>query len=101
MKYEKDRRYRVARTGARLCGMKLGSCPESYSSCYIELEVGDVLTCAGDSMTMGDGWWAVKWLDAEGNHIAYDCTFWPQKGGFGIQVPEDGYLVPMGPDPQA
>jgi hypothetical protein len=95
MKYDKGRRYRVARSGSRLCGMKPGSSAESYSSCYIQLEVGDVLTCAGDSMTMGDGWPAVKWLDAEGNHIAHDCTFWPQQGGYGICRPKDGYLVPM------
>jgi hypothetical protein len=92
MKYEKGKKYRVVRAGARLSGYRPTApyCQEGWSR---SLEVGEVITCAGDSMTFGDGVPAIKWLDANGKWIANDCLFHPVKGGmWGGQVPADGFL---------
>lgn len=54
---------------------------------------GTVLTCAGESMTFGDGVPAVKWLDENGKHIANDCLVRDVVGGmWGGQLPRPGLL---------
>jgi hypothetical protein len=91
-KYEKGRRYRVVKAGAKLSGMKPVApyCEQGWGK---ELEIGEVITCAGTAMTFGDGVPAMKWHDADGRWLANDCLFSPVKGGmWGGQVPEDGYL---------
>lgn len=92
MKYEKGKRYRVVKPGAKLRGMKpiAPYCSQGWGK---TLEVGEVITCAGSNMTFGDGVPALKWLDADGKWLANDCLFSPVQGGmWGGQVPEDGYL---------
>lgn len=92
MKFEKGKKYRVVKSGARLYGYKpiAPYCEEGWGK---TLEVGEILTCAGSSMTMGDGVPAIKWKDSDGNWLANDCLFSPVQGGmWGGQVPEDGYL---------
>ena len=57
------------------------------------LDVGRVLTCAGSSMTAGDGVPAVKWLDEKGRYICDDAIFSHVIGGmWGGQLPEPGWL---------
>lgn len=92
MRFEKGKKYRVVKPGARLRGYKpVGpNCEEGWSR---DLEVGEIITCAGSSMTFGDGVPALKWHDKDGKWIANDCLFRPVQGGmWGGQVPEDGYL---------
>lgn len=92
MKYEKGRKYRVVKPGAKLSGYK-PTAPYVQEGWSKRLEVGEILTCAGSNMTMGDGVPALKWNDEHGKWIANDCLFRPVKGGmWGGQVPEDGFL---------
>lgn len=92
MQYEKGKKYRVVKEGAKLWGMKPVA-PYCETSWGKDLEVGEVLTCAGTSMTFGDGVPALKWKDENGNHLANDCCFKPAKGGmWGGEIPEDGFL---------
>lgn len=93
--YLAGRKYRVIKEGAQLTGMQPAgpNCQQGWSQ---KLQVGDVLTYAGQSMTFGDGVPAMKWKDAAGQWIANDCLFRPAQGGmWGGQVPEDGYLEPV------
>ena len=86
------KKFRVVREGARLCGFKPAG-PHCQQGWRRDLQVGEVITCGGESMTFGDGVPAIKWLDADGKWIANDCLFHPVKGGmWGGQIPEDGYL---------
>jgi hypothetical protein len=88
------RRFRVARPGCRLVGMQPDG-PGCQRGWARDLAVGDVLTCAGESMTSGDGVPAVKWRGAAGEWLANDCTFWPVVGGlWGGQLPPPGALEP-------
>jgi hypothetical protein len=90
--YKKGQRYRVIREGARLRGMQPVG-PHTQQGWRRELEVGDVITCLGTSMTFGDGVPAVKWGDEDGAWLANDCIFSPASGGlWGGQPPADGYL---------
>lgn len=90
--YEKGKRYRVVKAGAKLYGMKPTS-PHCQRGWAKDLSVGEILTCAGSSMTCGDGVPALKWQDENGKWLANDCIFNPIKGGmWGGQVPEDGFL---------
>lgn len=93
--YKKGRRYRVVRAGARLRGMQpISSCAQQ--GWRKDLEVGEILTCLGESMTFGDGVPAIKWGDETGEWLANDCIFSPVTGGlWGGQVPADGYLEEM------
>lgn len=100
MTYERGKKYRVVKEGGRLWGMK-PTAPYCQTSWSKNLEVGEVLTCAGTSMTTRpffaaacrSGVPAMKWLDENGNHLANDCLFMPVKGGmWGGQLPEDGFL---------
>jgi len=92
MKFEKGKRYRVIKSGARLTGMqpiRTGS----FQGWRMDLAVDDIITCLGKSMTMGDGVPALKWADENGAPLANDCLFKPTQGGmWSGQVPEDGYL---------
>lgn len=91
-KYESGKKYRVIKEGARLSGMK-PTAPYCQTGWRQDLHVGDVLTCAGRSMTSGDGVPALKWKDADGEWLANDCLFHPVQGGmWSGQVPVDGYL---------
>lgn len=92
VKFEKGKRYRVIRPGARLSGMQPAR-PGTLQGWKRDLAVGDILTCLGTSMTRGDGVPAVKWADENGEQLAVDCTFDPVSGGlWSGQVPVDGYL---------
>lgn len=92
MKYEKGRRYRVVRDGARLTGMQPID-RNAQQGWRKDLVVGDILTCLGTSMTRGDGVPALKWGDETGQWMANDCIFSPVSGGiWSGQVPVDGYL---------
>lgn len=93
----KGRRFLVVRPGAKLTGMQ-PIAPNVQQGWEKKLGVGDVLTCAGVSMTFGDGVPVVKWLDAEGNHLANDCTFSPSTGGMWNMAPADGYLELLDPE---
>lgn len=100
-KYEKGKKFRVIKAGARLSGYK-PTAPYCQTGWGRPLEVGEVITCAGESMTFGDGVPAIKWLDADGKWIANDCIFSPVQGGmWGGQAPEDGYLEPVDGQPPA
>jgi hypothetical protein len=92
VKYERGRKYRVIKAGAKLSGTKPVApyCSQGFGK---RLEVGEVITCAGSAMTFGDGVPALKWNDENDKWIANDCLFSPVKGGmWGGQIPEDGYL---------
>ena len=92
MKYEKGKRYRVVKAGAQLRGMQPTG-PNVQRGWGKDLEVGDVLTCLGTSMTFGDGVPALKWADENGEWLANDCRFSPVQGGmWSGQIPVDGYL---------
>ncbi len=92
VKFEKGKRYRVIRAGAHLTGMQPAG-RNAQQGWRQDLNVGDILTCSGSSMTFGDGVPALKWTDENGDWLANDCTFTPVQGGmWGGQVPEDGYL---------
>jgi|JI10StandDraft_1071094.scaffolds.fasta_scaffold790149_3 hypothetical protein len=84
-------RWKVTQAGARLFGWK--PIPGGHEGWVLTLEPGMILTCAGSSMTMGDGVPAIKWRGENGEFLASDCTFSPVKGGmWGGQIPEDGFL---------
>lgn len=92
MNYEKGRRYRVVRAGARLRGMQPAGrgCQRGWRK---DLAVGEILTCSGTSMTFGDGVPALKWADEDGKWLANDCIFDPVAGGmWSGQKPVEGYL---------
>lgn len=93
MTYEKGKRYRVVKEGCRLWGMKPTApyCQQGWSK---KLSVGEIITCAGYSMTCGDGILALKWNDENGQWIANDCLFQPIKGHeiWSTQEPEEGFL---------
>ena len=90
--YVKGRRYRVVGHGAYLSGM-VPTAPYCQQGWRLDLNVGDVITCLGESMTMGDGVPALKWADSDGKWLANDCTFSPATGGlWGGQVPAAGFL---------
>jgi hypothetical protein len=92
MIYEKGKKYRVVKEGGRLWGMK-STAPYCQTGWGKNLSVGEIITCAGSSMTMGDGVPAMKWLDENGEYLANDCLFSPVQGGmWGGQLPEDGFL---------
>lgn len=93
MQYEKDKKYRVIKDGAQLYGMK-PTAPYCQTGWRKKLEVGEVITCAGCSMTFGDGIAALKWNDENGEWLANDCMFKPVKGNelWGMQEPADGFL---------
>lgn len=78
--YEAGKKYRVTREGARLTGMQ-PIAPYVQQGWSRDLHIGDVLTCAGRSMTMGDGVPALKWKDENGEWLANDCLFQPGQGG--------------------
>lgn len=89
--YTKGSRWRVVRAGAQLWGWE--PIAGGFQGWGRDLVVGRILTCAGSSMTSGDGVPAIKWLDEKGAMLAVDCCFKPVKGGmWGGQVPEDGFL---------
>lgn len=91
--YEAGKKYRVVKEGARLTGMQ-PTAPYVQQGWSKDLHVGDVLTCAGSSMTRGDGIPALKWKDENGEWLSNDCLFEPVQGGlWGGQVPAEGYLV--------
>jgi len=91
-KYEAGRKYRVIKEGARLTGLQPVS-PNCQQGWRKDLHVGDVLTCAGKSWTMGDGVPALKWKGEAGEWLANDCLFHPVQGGmWSGQVPAEGYL---------
>jgi hypothetical protein len=93
--FQAGRRFRVAAPGCRLTGMQ----PHRTGGRVgwgLSLAVGDELTCAGTSMTSGDGVPAVKWWDALGRRLAEDCLFEPVIGGmWGGQYPVPGRLEPL------
>jgi hypothetical protein len=92
--FVRGRRFVVIKDGARISGMK-PSGPYVQSGFSLPLHRGDILTCAGESMTMGDGVYAVKWLDAAGKYICNDAIFSPYVGGmWGGLRPDPAYLVP-------
>jgi hypothetical protein len=92
-KYEPGRKYWVIKEGARLTGMR-PTAPYCQIGWSKKLHIGDVLTCAGHSMTFGDGVPALKWKGENGEWLANDCLFQPAQGGmWGGQLPADGYLV--------
>jgi hypothetical protein len=93
--YPKGSRWRVTMPGAKLWGMVAAGrgCYEGWNK---HLQVGDIITSDGTSMTSGDGVPAIKWLDENGDMLAVDCCFAPTKGGmWDGEVPEDGYLEPV------
>ncbi|WP_306150708.1 hypothetical protein [Roseovarius sp. MMSF_3281] len=97
--FKAGQQWRVIKQGARLSGMQpAGYCAQQGWS--MALEVGTVLTCAGVSMSFGDGVPLVKWLDAEGKHLANDCTFHPSNGAMWWNAPAPGWLVPYSDDAQ-
>ena len=99
--YRPGMKFRVVKEGARLRGMEL--VPDVHYTAYqgfrYDLRVGDVITCVGSSMTMGDGVPAVKWQDPREGGRGFDVLFDPHAGGmWGGLPPEDGYLEPVGGD---
>lgn len=94
--YQKGRRFRVVREGARLSGMQ----PHPSGALVgwsVPLLVDTVLTCLGTSWTRGDGVPAVKWGDCNGKPLAIDCIFFPVQGGmWDGRKPLPGYLEPEG-----
>lgn len=89
--FRKGQKWRVVRAGARVSGMK-PIAPYAQQGWGADLPVGTVLTCAGRSMTFGDGAPVIKWQDANGKWLANDCTFSPSEGGMWGSAPADGYL---------
>ena len=88
----KGAKFRVIKKGAYISGMK-PIAPYASQGHHEHLDVGRILTCAGSSMTHGDGVSAVKWLDADGNWICNDALFSHVIGGmWGGQIPEPGWL---------
>ena len=82
-----------AREGARIVALDVDEAAVADTAMAVQAGGGDILTCAGSSMTFGDGVPALKWTDENGDWIANDCTFTPVQGGmWSGQIPEDGYL---------
>lgn len=99
--YIKGEKYRVVRAGAYLRGMTTVG-RGVFNGWRRDLQVGDVITCLGESWTMGDGVPAIKWGDETGEWLANDCTFQPCGGGlWGGQVPLPGYLEPADDEDEA
>jgi hypothetical protein len=59
------------------------------------LKVGEIITCAGTSMTAGDGCPIVKWRDSNGEYICDDAEFTPRIGGMWDSKPDPRYLAPL------
>jgi hypothetical protein len=89
--FKKGQRYRVTKSGAALSGMK-PIAPYAQQGWAQRLGIGDVITCAGVSMTFGDGVPVVKWRGANNEWLANDCEFKPSAGGMWNQVPDASYL---------
>lgn len=92
--YRKGRKFRVIKNGARLTGLK-PSGPWAQIGWGRILREGDVLTCAGESMTFGDGVPVIKWLDENGQWMANDCEFSPSIGSLWFSRPDPSYLEPI------
>jgi len=95
--FKAGRKFRVVKAGCRLTGMQAarGGGQQGWAR---DLAVGEVLTCLGESMTFGDGVPAVKWADADGRHMAADCTFDLEQvvgGMWGGQLPAPGLVEPL------
>lgn len=94
--FTRGRRFR-ARQPFTLWGMQ-PSGPWSQTSWRLAIPPGTILTCAGESMTFGDGVPAIKWTDADGNYLAIDCCVDDIVGGmWGGQIPRPGLLKPLDP----
>ena len=90
MKFTKSKRYRVIKAGGRLVGLKpIQGGQQGWAR---PAAVGEILTCAGEAMTFGDGVPVIKWLDADGGYIANDCEFRPAIGGLWTSRPDPSYL---------
>lgn len=89
--FKKGEQYRVTKPGASLSGWKPVApyCQDGWGR---PLEVGEILTCAGTSMSQGDGVPLVKWLDKDGEWVANDCEFHPSVGGMWALRPDSSYL---------
>lgn len=89
--FRDGQRWRVIKAGASLWGWKPCG-PGARQGWRQELAVDTVITCAGRSMSSGDGVPLIKWTDENGNHLAGDCEFRPETGGMWASAPADGYL---------
>lgn len=92
--YKAGQRYRVIKPGASISGMK-PIAPNVQQGFVRKLQVGDVLTCRGTSMTFGDGVPIVKWADEKNEWICNDADFSPSTGGMWNRRPDDSYLEPI------
>lgn len=94
--FKKGQKFRVIKAGAKISGM-VPIAPWTQQGFRRELEVGDVLTCRGSSMTAGDGVPAIKWADEKDDWICNDPLFYPQldNGMWTGQYPARGYLEPI------
>lgn len=89
-KFIKGQKWRVIKDGSSLSGMQ--PIPGGQQGWGKRLAVGDVLTCAGVSMSFGDGVPLVKWLDENGKYLANDCEFLPAVGGMWNMHPNLDFL---------
>lgn len=84
------RKFRVIKAGAKLQGMQpVRGGQQGWAQ---SLAVGTILTCAGKSMTFGDGVPIVKWTDENGKFLANDCEFKPSLGGMWSSYPNPEFL---------
>lgn len=93
--FVRGKKFRVIAEGSYIHGMVpiAPYCQQGFSE---PLAVGTILTCAGESMTYGDGVPAIKWLREDGKPICNDAIFSNVVGGmWGGQVPEPGWMEPV------
>lgn len=57
-----------------------------------DLKQGEIITCAGVSMSRNDGVPLVKWNDGADKPLAIDCEFRPSNNSMWSSAPEDGQL---------
>ena len=57
-----------------------------------DLQVEDIVTCAGSAFTAGDGVPIIHWLDADWAPLANDCEFQSDSGQMWGSLPAEGFL---------
>lgn len=93
--FKEGQKWQITRP-SKLSGMQ--AIPGGQQGWGRDVPAGTILTCSGVRWTFGDGVPVVKWLDADGNHIASDCTLLPAEGGMWSSVPRADHILPTSPE---